>query len=121
MDWLIKMNPAPGAMFNQLADDRDHGGFRLPNEDTISYGKGLERPVYFVTGKPQGVFNYQNRTTGVASTAGKYASAFAMGARIQKDYYPDYSLHIAQRSEERREGKECVSKWRTRWSPEHKK
>ncbi|HEY9560325.1 MAG TPA: glycoside hydrolase family 9 protein, partial [Anseongella sp.] len=98
MDWLIKMNPAPGAMFNQLADDRDHGGFRLPNEDTISYGKGLERPVYFVTGKPQGVFNYQNRTTGVASTAGKYASAFAMGARILKDYYPDYSLLIAKKA-----------------------
>ena len=42
IDWLMKMNPGKDFMFNQIADDRDHLGFRLPTEDTISYGKGLE-------------------------------------------------------------------------------
>ena len=30
LDWLLKMNPAPGIMYNQIADDRDHIGFRFP-------------------------------------------------------------------------------------------
>ena len=32
---------------------------------------------------------FSNATTGVASTAGKYASCFALGAEILKDFYPD--------------------------------
>jgi len=64
LNWLLKMNPGPGIMYNQIADDRDHVGFRLPNHDTANYGKGKERPVYFCTGKPQGLFKYKNRTTG---------------------------------------------------------
>jgi endoglucanase len=80
--WLLKMNPAPGVMYNQIADDRDHQGFRLPTEDPVDYGKGKERPVYFCTGKPQGLFQYKNQSTGLASTAGKFASAFALGAKI---------------------------------------
>ncbi|WKN31109.1 glycoside hydrolase family 9 protein [Porifericola rhodea] len=84
LDWLLKMNPAPGEMYNQIADDRDHAGYRLPNHDEVSYGKGKERPVYFITGKPQGL-KYKNRATGVASTAGKFASAFALAAQIFED------------------------------------
>ncbi len=80
--WLLKMNPAPGVLYNQIADDRDHQGFRLPTEDPVDYGKGKERPVYFCTGKPQGLFQYANRSTGLASTAGKFASAFALGAEL---------------------------------------
>ena len=80
--WLRKMNPGRGLMFNQIADDRDHRGFRLPTEDTVNYGRGKARPVYYCTGSPQGLFRSQNRTTGLASTAGKFASAFAMAARI---------------------------------------
>lgn len=98
LDWLVKMNPEKDFMFNQLADDRDHRGFRLPNEDTISYGRGLQRPVYFVTGKPQGIYKYKNRTTGVASTAGKYASAFALGSQLLQKYYPDFCKLIFQKS-----------------------
>lgn len=30
LDWALKMNPKKGLMFNQIADDRDHIGFRLP-------------------------------------------------------------------------------------------
>jgi len=80
LEWLLRMNPEPGMMFHQIADDRDHQGFRLPTEDTISYGKGLERPVYYCPGTPQGIFAHSNRTTGIASIAGKYASAFALGS-----------------------------------------
>ncbi len=82
LEWLMKMNPDSGAMYNQVADDRDHQGFRLPNLDKAEYGLGPYRPVYFVTGKPQGLARFKNRTEGVASTAGKFASVFAMGAKI---------------------------------------
>lgn len=80
LTWLLKMNPTPGVMYNQIADDRDHRGFRLPTLDTVSYGRGMERPVYRCTGKPQGLYQYQNRTTGIASTAAKFSSAFALGS-----------------------------------------
>src|SRR5882762_5538167 len=79
--WLLKMHPRSDWMFNQVGDDRDHQGMRLPKEDPF-YGKGLERPVYFCTGKPQGLRKYKNRTTGVASTAGKFSSAFALGYQL---------------------------------------
>ena len=77
LEWLLKMNPEQNLMFNQLGDDRDHQGMRIPKEDSF-YGKGFERPVYFVTGEPQGLFKYKNRSTGTASTAAKFASAFAL-------------------------------------------
>jgi hypothetical protein len=91
LEWLLKMYPEPGIMYNQIADDRDHIGFRFPNTDTANYGKGKERPVYRCTGKPQGLFKYKNRTTGIASTAGKFASAFARGSRIYNRIDPSFS------------------------------
>ncbi len=91
LDWLIKMNPEPGVMYNQIADDRDHIGFRFPNSDSAKYGKGRERPVYFCTGELQGLFKYKNRTTGIASTAGKFASAFAKGAEVYKSVDTEFS------------------------------
>jgi len=98
LEWLLKMNPAPGVMYNQIADDRDHIGFRFPNKDTAKYGKGLERPVYFCTGKPQGLFKYKNRTTGIASTAGKFASAFAKGAKVYENVDPQFSRELLSRA-----------------------
>jgi endoglucanase len=96
LDWLVKMNPDNEVMFNQIADDRDHVGFKLPSLDTINYGKGkgLGRPVYFCTGRPQGVFQYKNRATGIASTAGKFASSFALGSEVLHTYYPAYSATL---------------------------
>ncbi|WP_217603989.1 glycoside hydrolase family 9 protein [Chitinophaga sp. GbtcB8] len=82
LDWLLKMHPADDQLFNQIADDRDHRGMRLPTQDTAGYGQGLERPVYFCTGQPQGLKQYKNRSSGLASTAGKFASAFALGAIV---------------------------------------
>ncbi|MBC9795945.1 glycoside hydrolase family 9 protein [Sinomicrobium weinanense] len=92
MDWLLKMNPSPDEYYNQIADDRDHAGFRLPNHDSVVYDKRFRgRPVYLASGKPQGLFEHKNRSTGVASTAGKFASSFALGAGVLKEFYPDYA------------------------------
>ena len=78
LDWLLKMHPKENILFNQLGDDRDHMGMRIPKEDTY-YGKGFERPVYFITGEPQQRGKFMNYTTGTSSTAAKFTSAFALG------------------------------------------
>lgn len=98
LDWLVKMNPSPGIMYNQIADDRDHIGFRFPNADTANYGRGRERPVYRCTGKEQGLFRYKNRTTGIASTAGKFASAFARGASVYITIDPEFSEFLLEKA-----------------------
>lgn len=93
LDWLVRLNPEPDVFFNQVCDDRDHRGMRMPNRDTFTYDiKGSRaRPVYRVTGKPQGLGKYKNRTTGVASTAGKFSSAFSAGARVLQEFYPQFA------------------------------
>jgi endoglucanase len=98
LDWLLKMNPAPEMMFNQIADDRDHLGFRLPSLDTVNYGRGKERPVYFCTGTPQGLFQHKNRATGIASTAGKFASAFALGSMIFSKVDPFFASTLGAKA-----------------------
>ena len=101
LDWLLKLNPQYGEMYNQVADDRDHAGFRLPDLDSTYYsGPDLERPVYFITGKPQGICKYKNRNTGVASAAGKFASAFALGSVILQKFYPEFCKTIKQKAVE---------------------
>lgn len=82
LDWLLRMYPGGSEMYNQLGDDRDHAFFDLLSNDSSNYGwgKGRERPVYPCTGRPQGLFQHRNRASGYASTAGKYASAFALAA-----------------------------------------
>jgi endoglucanase len=100
LEWLLKMNPAKNEMYNQIADDRDHRGFRIPTLDTVSYSLGKARPVYFVTGKPQGLGKYKNRSTGVASTAAKYASTFAFGANIFSKIDPLYSIQLTEKAKE---------------------
>lgn len=100
LEWLLKMNPSKNEMYNQIADDRDHRGFRIPTLDTVSYGLGKSRPVYFVTGKPQGLGKYKNRSTGVASTAAKYASTFAFGANLFSKIDPIYSIQLTEKAKE---------------------
>jgi hypothetical protein len=84
LEWLSRMFPSDSEMYNQLGDDRDHAYNDLLVNDSSEYGwgKGRERVVYPCTGRPQGLFQYKNRATGYASTAGKYASAFALGAAL---------------------------------------
>ncbi len=81
LDFLLKLHPSNNLMFNQVADDRDHKGMRIPKEDNF-YGKGFERPVYFIDGKPQQRGKFMNNTTGTSSTAAKLASAFALGSYL---------------------------------------
>jgi len=83
LEWLVRMFPDDSTMFNQVGDDRDHTYFDLITTDSSDYGWGKRgpRPVYPCTGKPQGLFRSKNRSTGYASTAGKMAAAFALGAR----------------------------------------
>ncbi|MDQ3698076.1 MAG: glycoside hydrolase family 9 protein [Gemmatimonadota bacterium] len=84
LEWLVRMFPNDSTMFNQIGDDRDHRYLDLPTTDSSDYGwgKGSWRPVYPCTGRPQGLFRYKNRSTGVASTAGKFTAAFALGAQL---------------------------------------
>lgn len=103
LKWLDKMNPEPGEMYNQIADDRDHVGMRVPNDDQADYGwgKGECRPVWFCSGEPQqrGRRGDKNKTTGVASTAGKFASDFALGAEILKPFYPEFAEKIGAKAQ----------------------
>ncbi len=99
LEWLMRMNPAKNEMYNQIADDRDHKGMRLPNKDTLGgYDLGKYRPVYFVTGKSQGLGKYKNRSTGVSSTAAKFSSSFALGASIFKTIDPEFAGKMLQKS-----------------------
>ncbi|MEP7373717.1 MAG: glycoside hydrolase family 9 protein [Chitinophagaceae bacterium] len=78
LDWLLKMHPRDDWMFNQIGDDRDHIGMRIPKEDT-QYGKSNQRPVYFISGEPQQRGKFMNNTKGTSSTAAKFSSAFGLG------------------------------------------
>lgn len=100
LDWLLRMNPDKDTFFNQIADDRDHAGFKLPTNDVVDYGwgKGKDRPVYFCTGQKQGLLKHKNRTTGLASTVGKFASAFSLGADLLANFYPEYSKILREKS-----------------------
>jgi endoglucanase len=93
LEWLSRMFPGDGTVFNQLGDDRDHVFADLPVNDSSDYGwgRGGPRPVYPCTGKPQGLFEHKNRSTGIASTAGKFASSFALGAQVLKDTDPTFA------------------------------
>lgn len=97
LDWLLKMHPRPDWMFNQIADDRDHISMRIPTQDG-QYGKGYERPVYFITGEPQQQGKGMNHTTGTSSTAAKFASAFALGARLYQKTDRAYSNQLQEKS-----------------------
>jgi hypothetical protein len=87
LDWMLKLHPAPDQLYHQVADDRDHTGRRLPQNETVDYGwgKGGARVVYFADGKPQGLMQYKSASTGVANLAGRYAAAMALAYQIWKD------------------------------------
>jgi len=87
LDWMLKLHPAPDQLYHQVADDRDHYGWRLPQDEQADYGwgKGGARVVYFADGKPQGLQQYKSASTGVANLAGRYAAAMALAFQIWKD------------------------------------
>ncbi len=89
LDWLLKMHPAKTGCSINWAMTATMPACAYPKK-TAFMGKDYERPVYFATGQPQGLLKYKNRATGVASTAGKFASAFALGC--QDHYIRRYCL-----------------------------
>ena len=98
LDWLLKMHPRPDWMFNQIADDRDHIRMRMPGQDDM-YGRGFERPVYFIDGKPQQRGKFMNNTQGTSSTAAKLSSAFYLGYRLFQEIDPTYSAKLKEKSQ----------------------
>ncbi len=87
LDWMLKLHPAPDQLYHQVADDRDHKGFRLPQSETVDYGwgPGSYRVVYFADGQPQGLREFKSESTGVANLAGRYAAAMALGYQIWRN------------------------------------
>ncbi len=104
LDWLLKLHPAPDQLYHQLADDRDHAGWRLPQNETVDYGwgKGGARVLYFADGKPQGLLQYQSESTGVANIAGRYAAAMSLAYQIWKDdpQHAEYARRCLQAGKE---------------------
>ncbi|NBA84693.1 glycoside hydrolase family 9 [Emticicia sp. CRIBPO] len=88
LDWIFKMHPEPDQLLHQVADDRDHKGFKMPDNDNSDYGWGANsyRAAYFANGQPQGLRKYKSMATGLANLAGRCAAAMAIASRIwEKD------------------------------------
>ncbi len=84
LEWLLKLHPGPQELYHQVADDRDHRGFKLPHEDNADYGWGANsfRPAYFADGRPQGLSKFKSKATGIANLAGRSAATLALGYEV---------------------------------------
>ena len=84
LDWIHKLHAAPDQLVHQVADDRDHLGWKWPHKDPSDYGWGQNsyRAAYFASGEPQGLHKYKSEATGVSNLAGRSAAAMALAARI---------------------------------------
>jgi hypothetical protein len=98
LEWMLKLHPAPDALYHQVADDRDHCGPRLPYAEIADYGwgRGSNRVVYFADGQPQGLAKYKSAATGVANLAGRYAAAMALGQIAFKKIDPAFARKCLQ-------------------------
>jgi endoglucanase len=87
LEWLLRLHPTRDELYHMVGDDRDHTGWRLPQDDLADYGwgKGLYRTVYFATGAPQGLGTFKSESTGVANIAGRYAAAMALAYQVWKN------------------------------------
>lgn len=101
LEWMMKMNPEEGIYFNQIADDRDHKYAGLPAQDSVDYGRGpgLDRPVYTCSNHPTGLMKYKNRSRGLASSVGKFASSFALGAKVFAKIDSAFAAELGRRAE----------------------
>lgn len=102
LDWMHKMHPTDGHLYHQIADDRDHIGWKWPNRDSSDYGWGPNsyRVAYFADGEPQGLGGYQSSATGVANLAGRFAATMALAYRTYAErgdsVFADRSLEAAR-------------------------
>lgn len=104
LDWLLKLHPGPDELYHQVADDRDHMGFKLPHEDAADYGWGPNsfRPVYYATGKPQGLSKYKSQATGIANLAGRSSATLALGYLVfsQFEAYEEFAQQCLKAAKE---------------------
>jgi hypothetical protein len=112
LDWIHKLHPTKEELIHQVADDRDHLGFKMPHEDAANYGWGKNkyRPAYFANGKPQGLGKYKSESTGVSNVAGRSAAALALGYQIFRDI-PGYQPFSNQCLQDAVELYEMGKKW----------
>jgi len=83
---VARIHPDADTIYVQVGDDRDHGPpLGLWHEDRTDYGwgPGGPRPAWPATGRPQGP-KFQNRSTGLASLAGRAAAALALTGRLDR-------------------------------------
>ena len=100
LEWMVKMNPEDSLFLNQIADDRDHRYAGAPELDNVDYGwgPGKDRPVYPCYGKPYGLSKYKNQSWGLASSVGKFASSFGLGAEVFGKLDPEFAQKLAAKS-----------------------
>lgn len=95
LEWILKLHPSANELYHQVADDRDHRGFKLPHEENADYGWGENsfRPVYFATGQPQGLSKYKSKATGIANLAGRSSATLAFGYQVFSQFkeYEDFA------------------------------
>jgi hypothetical protein len=91
LDWILKLHAQSDQLIHQIADDRDHRGWKMPDQDNSDYGWGSNsyRVAYFATGKPQGLKAYKSEATGVSNLAGRSAAAMAIASRIWRKELKD--------------------------------
>jgi endoglucanase len=87
LEWMLRLHPSANELYHQVADDRDHVGWKLPTQETADYGwgPGRERVVYFADGRPQGLGRFASASTGIANLAGRYAAAMALASLAWQD------------------------------------
>src|SRR3546814_11268395 len=94
---------------SDLAAAERYGYVPLDTPKRLENGKGLG-------GHPDAIVKCPRRGRGILEVK----TADWLVAKGWGDEPPlNYLLQIVSRSEERRVGKECVSKCRSRWSPDH--
>jgi len=98
LDWILKMHFAPDQLVHQVADDRDHRGWKIPDQDPSDYGWGPNsyRAAYVASGHPQGLGKYKSESTGVANLAGRSAAALALGANVWMEIDSSYAFKCLQ-------------------------
>ncbi len=102
LDWIHKCHFLPDQLVHQVADDRDHIGWKWPDQDGSDYGWGPNsyRAAYVANGRPQGLKRYQSKATGVANVAGRSAAAMALGYRAFRERDPAYADRCLQAARE---------------------
>jgi hypothetical protein len=87
LEWIHKLHALPDQLVHQVADDRDHVGWKMPDQDPADFGWGKNsyRAAYFATGKPQGLNKYMSEASGMANLAGRSAAAMALAAQVWTD------------------------------------